>query len=295
MFLPAPNQTCQRHQLTIIGRYFFRQLRQMSQLQRTSYARTAFEQFQSPALCQRHTQAQAFTPNLVAMQRSQQFGEDYRIYQQNIDLDSFFGEEPKYDRVSDVCLLNDHFILVKMPQVQFQPPKPMTPQTKSKLPRCFKCNRSSRVSPILEDVEEKPPPRRSCLKPWASRDMDEVEVFNSTTTSSAKATPESVIVEQPHPQRQSPPLPAPLQLEAVHPAASTQQPLLNRGPLHWFLWPFRRRLHARAKSKSQLAAVHKTYFVRWSKPPDTIWQGYGVDRGDREQKSSLRRCRSAVF
>ncbi|BFF95209.1 uncharacterized protein DMAD_12664 [Drosophila madeirensis] len=316
MFLPAPNQTCQRLQLSFIGRYFFRQLRQMSQLQRTSYARTAFEQFQSPTPCQR----QAFTPNLVAMQRSQQFGEDYRIYQQNIDLDSFFGEEPKYDKVSDVCLLNDHFMLVKMPQVQFQPPKPMTPPTKSKLPRCFKCNRSSRVSPILEDVEEKPPPRRSCLKPWASRYIDEVEVFDSTTTvtrmdvhddveifesstkitnfpckSSAKATPESVIVEQPHPQRQSPPLPAPLQLEAVHPAASTQQPLLNRGPLHWFLWPFRRRLHARAKSKSQLAAVHKTYFVRWSKPPDTIWQGYGVDRGDREQKFSLRRCRSAVF
>ncbi|XP_022221318.2 uncharacterized protein LOC111073351 [Drosophila obscura] len=180
MFLPAPNQTCKRIQVSFIGRFFSRQLQQMSQHRRTSYARAALEQFQPPGLCQAVIPLKA-TPSLVAMQRSQQFGEDYRIYQQNIDLDSFFGEQPKYDKVSDVCLLNDHFILVKMPQFQFQQPEKPPPQMKSKLPRCFKCNRSSRVSPILEELEEQPP-RRSCLKPWASRDMDEVEVFDSTTT-----------------------------------------------------------------------------------------------------------------
>ncbi|XP_033249243.1 uncharacterized protein LOC108163985 [Drosophila miranda] len=335
MLQSPSHQTCQRI-LSFIARIISRQLNQMSQHRRTSLARAALDQFKPQELCQR----QAFiplkaTPGLMAMQRSQvRFGEDYRIYQQNIDLDSFFREELKYDKVSDVCLLNDHFILVKMPQFQFQQPvkAPTTqspPQTKSKLPRCFKCSRSSRVSPILEELEEKRP-QKSCLKPWASRDMDEVEVFDSTTTittipseasrnglddietfessttitfprnSSVRAPPESVIVEQPHlqPHPQPPPIPALLQLEAIHPAASApvvQTPLLSRAPIHWFLWPFRRRLHSRPKSKPPLAAVHKTYFVRWSKPPDTIWQGYGVDRGEKEHKMGLRRCRSAVF
>ncbi|XP_043950168.1 uncharacterized protein LOC108033472 [Drosophila biarmipes] len=227
--------------------------------------------------------------SLLEEQREQShpFGNDYRIYQQNVDLEAFFGEEPKYEKVSDVCLLNDHFILVKMP-----PPIPSPPPSKSKIPRCFKCNRGSRVSPILEEAEEELPPlKTSCLQPWSSRDQTEIEVFDSSTrlTNTPDRGPQTapVIVEQPHPT---------LQLEAIQSVGpgQLQGPPISRGPLHWFLWPFRRRRVPGSKSKPQLAAVHKTYFVRWSKPPDTLWHGFGVDTLQ-ERKCELRRCRSAVF
>ncbi|XP_043663030.1 uncharacterized protein LOC122626726 [Drosophila teissieri] len=231
--------------------------------------------------------------SLLKQEQDQQpncFGEDYRIYQQNVDLDAFFGEEPKYEKVSDVCLLNDHFILVKMP-----PPDPSPPPSRSKIPRCFKCNRGSRVSPIPEESDEKSsPPQSSCLQPWSTRNQDKMEVFDSSTglttinTPSRSSQAASVIVEQPHPT---------LQLETIQSLASCGQlqvPSASRGPLHWFLWPFRRRLDTRSKSKSQPVAVHKTYFVRWSKPPDTLWHGFGVDTLE-EKKPELRRCRSAVF
>ncbi|EDV58828.1 uncharacterized protein LOC6542205 [Drosophila erecta] len=221
------------------------------------------------------------------LEQSNRLGADYRIYQQNVDLDAFFGEEPRYEKVSDVCLLNDHFILVKMP-----PPDPSPPPSKSRILRCFKCNRGSRVSPIPEVSDEKsPPPQSSCLQPWSTRNQDEMEVFDCSTrlttnnTPSRSPQPATVIVEQPHPT---------LQLEAIQSLASGQLPPTSRGPLHWFLWPFRRRLDTRSKSKSQSVAVHKTYFVRWSKPPDTLWHGFGVDTLE-EKKSELRRCRSAVF
>ncbi|KAI8043809.1 uncharacterized protein LOC128261502 [Drosophila gunungcola] len=229
-------------------------------------------------------------PSPVEQQRKQSnpFGPDYRIYQQNVDLDAFFGEEPKYEKVSDVCLLNDHFILVKMP-----PPDPSPPPSKSKISRCFKCNRGSRVSPIHEEPEEESSPAKSsCRQPWSTRDQDEIEVFESSTrltgTPRQAVQPVPAIVEQPHPT---------LQLEAIQsvvPGKLAVHPI-SRGPLHWFLWPFRRRLdHPRGKSKLPLAAVHKTYFVRWNKPPDTLWPGFGVDTVE-EQKTGLRRCRSAVF
>ncbi|XP_020809313.1 uncharacterized protein LOC110185001 [Drosophila serrata] len=182
------------------------------------------------------------------------FGEDYRIYQQNVDLDAFFGEEPKYEKVSDVCLLNDHFILVKMP-----PPDELPPPSKSRIPRCFRCNRGSKVSPIREESEdEKSSSKQSgCLQPWSSSYQDEAKPFNSTTrltdTPSKKdATPAAVIVEQPHPT---------LQLEAIQSLAPGKLQLrpTSLGPLHWFLWPFRRRQDSRGNSKSKLAAVHKTY------------------------------------
>lgn len=225
-------------------------------------------------------------PSLLDLQQEQvnPFGEDYRIYQQNIDLDAFFGEEPKYEKVSDVCLLNDHFILVKMP-----PPDSTPPPTKSKIPRCFKCNRGSRVSPVQEEVEDKVAmrPKSGCLQPWTSRDQEEIEVFNSSTRLTSDPIrvdqPASVVVEQPHPT---------LQLEAIQstgPEEALQVIPISRGPFHWFLWPFRRR-----ETKPPLAAVHKTYFVRWTKPPDTLWPGFGVGRTD-ERKFKLRRCRSAVF
>ncbi|KAH8248622.1 hypothetical protein KR032_001458 [Drosophila birchii] len=215
------------------------------------------------------------------------FGEDYRIYQQNVDLDAFFGEEPKYEKVSDVCLLNDHFILVKMP-----PPDASPPPSKSRIPRCFRCNRGSKVSPIREEAEDEKPPV-GCLQPWSSSYQDEAKVFDSTTrltdtSSKATATPAPVIVEQPHPT---------LQLEAIQSLAPGQLQVrpASQGPLHWFLWPFRRRQDSRINSKPPLAAVHKTYFVRWSKPPDTLWNGFGVQRATEEKKPGLRRCRSAVF
>lgn len=222
-------------------------------------------------------------------EQSNRLGEDYRIYQQNVDLDAFFGEEQRYEKVSDVCLLNDHFILVKMAL-----PDPSPPPSKSKISRCFKCNRGSRVSPIPEETDEKSsPPQSSCLQLWSTRNQDAMEIFDSSTrltntnTPGRSPQPASVIVEQPHPT---------LQLEAIQSLASgqLQVPLTSRGPLHWFLWPFRRRLDTRSKSKSQQVAVHKTYFVRWSKPPDTLWHGFGVDTVV-DKKSELRRCRSAVF
>nr|XP_016946048.1 uncharacterized protein LOC108021723 [Drosophila suzukii]XP_036678656.1 uncharacterized protein LOC108021723 [Drosophila suzukii] len=247
----------------------------------------------SPSVWKQSPPGQTFVKcrksSLLEEQREQlnPFGKDYRIYQQNVDLDAFFGEEPKYEKVSDVCLLNDHFILVKMP-----PPDPVPPPSKSRIPRCFKCNRGSRVSPILEEAGEEPSPlKSSCLQPWSSRDQNEIEVFDSTTrltsTPSRGPQPAPVIVEQPHPT---------LQLKAIQSVVpgQLQVPPISRGPLHWFLWPFRRRLDPGSRSKPQLAAVHKTYFVRWSKPPDTLWHGFGVDTVE-ERKSELRRCRSAVF
>ncbi|XP_017049091.1 uncharacterized protein LOC108093511 [Drosophila ficusphila] len=233
------------------------------------------------------TTGKCLKPSLLEREQPNPFGQDYRIYQQNVDLDAFFGEEPKYEKVSDVCLLNDHFILVKMP-----PPDPSPPPTKSRIPRCFKCNRGSRVSPILEEADEESTPEKSnCLQPWSTRDQDEIEVFDSstrlTTKPSQAAQPTPVIVEQPRPT---------LQLEAIKSVAPEQLQVnpISRGPLHWFLWPFRRRLEPGSKSKAQLAAVHKTYFVRWAKPPETLWHGFGVDTVV-EKKSELRRCRSAVF
>ncbi|KAH8333739.1 hypothetical protein KR059_002893 [Drosophila kikkawai] len=215
------------------------------------------------------------------LERPSPLAEDYRIYQQNVDLDAFFGEEPKYEKVSDVCLLNDHFILVKMP-----PPDASPPASKSRIPRCFRCNRGSKVSPIREESEEEKPPSS---QPWSSQ--NETEVFDSTTRltdTPCKKVASPVIVEQPH---------ATLQLEAIQSLAPGQLLLrpASHGPLHWFLWPFRRRQDSRTNSKPPLAAVHKTYFVRWSKPPDTLWNGFGVQRAAEEMKPGLRRCRSAVF
>ncbi|KAH8412883.1 hypothetical protein KR009_006449 [Drosophila setifemur] len=281
MFLHQQHQQYHRLHVPIFSRIFSLR-RYLMNGSRTPISWRQYRPVESIEKCQR--------PSLLDLQQPGQhnpFGEDYRIYQQNIDLDAFFGEEPKYEKVSDVCLLNDHFILVKMP-----PPDPSPPPSKSKIPRCFKCNRGTRVSPIREEVEKvESQPKSSCLQPWSSRDQDEIEHFDSHTRLSHAPVqipePEPVIVEQPHPT---------LQLEAIQAVApeSLRVAPVSGGPLHWFLWPFRRRLNSRSKSKPPLAAVHKTYFVRWSKPPDTLYPGFGVGRGG-ERKSELRRCRSAVF
>ncbi|KAH8263292.1 hypothetical protein KR044_006911, partial [Drosophila immigrans] len=244
---------------------------------------------------------------LQQLQRQKPFAlsnEEYRIYPHSVDLDAFFGEEQKCEKVSDVCLLNDHFILVKMPHEE-TPPKPQETHSKfAKLPRCFQCNRGSRVSPILEELEaDQPTPRAS--NSWHSSDDQDVEIFASQTriisaqhqqqlqaisTPTPRALPQTVIVEQPQPSRQIPDTSLQLQLDTLQspPAAAVDVYPVSRGPFHWFLWPFRRR------PKAQLAAVHKTYFVRWNKPPDTLWHGYGVERSEVD-KVGLRRCRSAIF
>ncbi|XP_034474702.1 uncharacterized protein LOC117781927 [Drosophila innubila] len=257
------------------------------------------------------------SPSFLALQRQKLLAlstEDYRIYPQSVDLDAFFGEEQKCEKVSDVCLLNDHFILVKMPNaeerhVSKSPPPSTDTHSKfgSKLPRCFKCNRGSRVSPILEELEDKQP--TPMISPWTSSDDQDVEIFASRTriissqsqhqmqaiaVPASRSLQETVIVEQPQLLRKSPETSLQLQLETLQspPPLQADAYPISRGPLHWFLWPFRRR--SASRTKAQLAAVHKTYFVRWNKPPDTLWHGYGVERTEGD-KVGLRRCRSAIF
>ncbi|KAM7352922.1 uncharacterized protein ACRADG_005257 isoform 1-T2 [Cochliomyia hominivorax] len=64
---------------------------------------------------------------------------------------------------------------------------------------------------------------------------------------------------------------------------------------YWLLRPFRGK-YRKAKPKIQ-AVVYKTYFVKWTKPPDTLSHGYGVKspKSSDIEVSVLRRCRSAIF
>ncbi|XP_030384562.1 uncharacterized protein LOC115631856 [Scaptodrosophila lebanonensis] len=238
--------------------------------------------------------------SIMRHQRPELPGDDYRIYQQNIDLDSFFGDQPKYEKVSDVCLVNDHYMLVKMPDSEPQLLRRETQAAEAialsngvkksrwgsgpKMPRCFKCNRSSRVSPILEELEDAADPQQGQVvaKTWTA--CDDVEVFESSTRIIHPKSPSPLIFEQPKNNS----VETNLQLESNAPP---QPHPVVRSALYWFLWPFRRRSGSNARTKVN-AAVHKTYFVRWTKPPDTLWQGYGVERAD---KIAIRRCRSALF
>lgn len=241
----------------------------------------------------------------LAQQREDR--EDYRIYPQSVDLNAFFGEEQKCEKVSDVCLLNDHFILVKMPEQVGAEEVTKRDHFGSKLPRCFQCNRGSRVSPILEELEEpQPAPRAPSDQVDDDDDDADVEVFSSSTRIISShnrrqqlqanpvpaSKPQPVIVEQPQPDNS-----LQLKLEALltSPVAPAAQPAGSFDPWYWFLWPFRRR-QAAGKPRAHMAAVHKTYFVRWNKPPNTLWHGYGVERdAQRVHPVELRRCRSAIF
>ncbi|XP_065356109.1 uncharacterized protein LOC135950501 [Calliphora vicina] len=64
---------------------------------------------------------------------------------------------------------------------------------------------------------------------------------------------------------------------------------------YWLLRPFRGK-YRKTKPKIQ-AVVYKTYFVKWTKPPDTLSHGYGVksSKSSDVEVSVLRRCRSAIF
>ncbi|XP_034098964.1 uncharacterized protein LOC117564359 [Drosophila albomicans] len=324
--IPQQCQPCNRQTAKIFARIFEQRHGHWSFMKNRSICGNSTSIVERPATsnsivkCGSSTlQTLQKSPSFLQLQQRQKpfalTNEEYRIYPQSVDLDAFFGAEQKCEKVSDVCLLNDHFILVKMPHVEQQsqvpktPPKPPDVQSKfgAKLPRCFKCNRGSRVSPILEELEAEQP-----NSTWHSSDDHDVEIFDSQTriisaqhqqqlqaisSPLTRPLPESVIVEQPQPLRQIPDPSLQLQLDTFQ---SPPPPLpvvadalqVSRGPLDWFLWPFRRRSCSRPKA--QLAAVHKTYFVRWNKPPDTLWHGYGVERTEVD-KVGLRRCRSAIF
>ncbi|XP_037808061.1 uncharacterized protein LOC119601297 [Lucilia sericata] len=64
---------------------------------------------------------------------------------------------------------------------------------------------------------------------------------------------------------------------------------------YWLLRPFHGK-YRKSKPKIQ-AVVYKTYFVKWTKPPDTLNHGYGVKspKSSDSEVSVLRRCRSALF
>ncbi|KAM8717132.1 hypothetical protein ACLKA7_003925 [Drosophila subpalustris] len=323
--IPQQRQPCNRQTVRIFARIFEQRHGYWNYMKSRSICRNSSPVVEQQAYgvvrCVGQVRSSLQTqksPGFLGLQRKKLLAfptEDYRIYPQSVDLDAFFGEEQKCEKVSDVCLLNDHFILVKMPnekearQVSKAPPLPQNTQSNfgSKLPRCFKCNRGSRVSPIREELDDEQPTPR--ISPWTSSDDQDVEIFASRTriiyaqnqdqlqanaVTAPSPLPETVIVEQPQPLRKSPDTSLQLQLEALQsppPIASETYPA-SWGPLHWFLWPFRRR--SASRPKAQLAAVHKTYFVRWNKPPETLWHGYGVERTE-AGNVGLRRCRSAIF
>uniref|UniRef100_A0A1B0C461 Uncharacterized protein n=1 Tax=Glossina palpalis gambiensis TaxID=67801 RepID=A0A1B0C461_9MUSC len=66
---------------------------------------------------------------------------------------------------------------------------------------------------------------------------------------------------------------------------------------YWLLKPFRGRYNKSKKSSEIQAIVYKTYFVKWTKPPETLINGFGVRRNETQTvwSSVLRRCRSAIF
>uniref|UniRef100_A0A1A9UL18 Uncharacterized protein n=1 Tax=Glossina austeni TaxID=7395 RepID=A0A1A9UL18_GLOAU len=66
---------------------------------------------------------------------------------------------------------------------------------------------------------------------------------------------------------------------------------------YWLLTPFRGKYKKSKKSSEIQAIVYKTYFVKWTKPPETLINGFGVRRNETHtlRSSVLRRCRSAIF
>uniref|UniRef100_A0A1A9ZIK1 Protein argonaute-2 n=1 Tax=Glossina pallidipes TaxID=7398 RepID=A0A1A9ZIK1_GLOPL len=63
----------------------------------------------------------------------------------------------------------------------------------------------------------------------------------------------------------------------------------------WLLRPFHGKYKKSKKSSEIQAVVYKTYFVKWTKPPETLINGFGVRRNEAVRSSVLRRCRSAIF
>uniref|UniRef100_A0A1A9VUS0 Uncharacterized protein n=1 Tax=Glossina austeni TaxID=7395 RepID=A0A1A9VUS0_GLOAU len=67
--------------------------------------------------------------------------------------------------------------------------------------------------------------------------------------------------------------------------------------IYWLLRPFRGKYKKPKNSSAIQAIVYKTYFVKWTTPPETLMNGFGVKRNGTQTvwSSVLRRCRSAIF
>uniref|UniRef100_A0A1B0A131 Uncharacterized protein n=1 Tax=Glossina pallidipes TaxID=7398 RepID=A0A1B0A131_GLOPL len=67
--------------------------------------------------------------------------------------------------------------------------------------------------------------------------------------------------------------------------------------IYWLLRPFRGKYKKPKNSSAIQAIVYKTYFVKWTTPPETLINGFGVRRNGTQTvwSSVLRRCRSAIF
>ncbi|XP_011295563.1 uncharacterized protein LOC105262366 [Musca domestica] len=67
----------------------------------------------------------------------------------------------------------------------------------------------------------------------------------------------------------------------------------------WLLLPFRSKYRRTKKAKPKIqAVVYKTYFVKWTKPPESLNHGFGGAQSSKLSElgaSVLRRCRSAIF
>lgn len=300
---------------------------------------------------------------------------DFRIYQ-NGKVNEFFEikQLKKATKVSDICLVNDHYILVKMPdnvkeqetsntlihaarrRQEFRALKENQERISAKesLDRGKKLcrylrskrNRITRIEPIHEEPEEvsdldnksiKTQSKLDCLKMpscWQANDQ-EMETYETRTTicnslqntksKDIPATDNGDTVEPLKKQERidnfknqgiqtisGSILKSSLQYQVtVHNYGVLVDSQNNNNSLeinstprrksprfesfYWLLRPFRGK-YRKPKPKIQ-AVVYKTYFVKWTKPPDTLSHGYGVrpSRSAEVEVSVLRRCRSAIF
>ncbi|XP_075152555.1 uncharacterized protein LOC142226423 [Haematobia irritans] len=71
----------------------------------------------------------------------------------------------------------------------------------------------------------------------------------------------------------------------------------RRNRFQWLLRPFRSRYRKSMPNNPKIqAVVYKSYFVKWTKPPETLHHGYGYVRtSSYADAPALRRCRSALF
>ncbi|XP_013102379.2 uncharacterized protein LOC106083716 [Stomoxys calcitrans] len=302
---------------------------------------------------------------------------DYRIYQEG-EVNEFFNGPlasashiPK--TISEICLVNDHYILVKMPsqldlqqagnnantqnisfsEVEQRSGKKLChylrrkPQRIRKItpineePDCMESNKSegSKNSKSLHCLNVK-----SC---WQTHD-DEVEVYETRTTVQ-KSAPQAIVrrdvsMKSSHKSCQT----SCAVTSANNPLKSheglTEIPSISgnllksslcervslfhtgslvvgdpndpnvwnlshsrkkvtqrcRSRFQWLWRPFRGRQRNPITNKPKIqAVVHKSYFVKWTKPPECLHHGYGGARfttlAADVEASVLRRCRSALF
>ncbi|XP_046812343.1 uncharacterized protein LOC111679053 [Lucilia cuprina] len=299
-------------------------------------------------------------------------GKDYQIYQDG-KVNDFFQTEmsEKPNKISDICLVNDHYILVKMPQQEntktnsnlaeaaarrkeFRALKEHNEQIlkqcetdNKKLCRYLRRNRNcvTRIAPIneepedLSDSENKPIKTNSklyCLKMqscWQNNNDQESETYHTETkiiktiSNSSPVSPcnrqkclskpltptchesqnsqniqtisETILKSSLQHQISIQSYGALKDTEKSNKLEMINSPRRRKCPrfesFYWLLRPFRGK-YRKSKPKIQ-AVVYKTYFVKWTKPPDTLNHGYGVksSKSSDIEVSVLRRCRSAIF